>query len=245
MLYNAGLDAELTPKLRTTFNVSLLRFQTTEVPQAGALPGRGARSQSGSITAWARSIVRGSTTMSIITGGVSVFTPGSGFKQMLESRTAVFSVRRLDADVLNVSMARMEADARGSGRRCDEPSACWFRGVGMRRVGGSLASSIVAAVVYAIALSAALTDYRASAASAETGPPAVQQQPATPAQDLAAEIERQIAAGNGCLTCHTPDTLSMHASRKGRSPVSTATAATRKSLGIPRTRRARPVTLRT
>ena len=84
----------------------------------------------------------------------------------------------------------------------------------MRRVGRQPRILIVAAVVYAIALSAALTDYRASAASVETGPPAVKQQPATPAQDLAAEMERQIAAGNGCLTCHQPDTLSMHATEK-------------------------------
>ena len=27
-------------------------------------------------------------------------------------------------------------------------------------------------------------------------------------------MERQIAAGNGCLTCHQPDTLSMHATEK-------------------------------
>ena len=84
----------------------------------------------------------------------------------------------------------------------------------MRRVGRQPRILIVAAVVYAIALSAALTDYRASAASVETGPPAVKQQPATPAPELAAEIERQIAAGNGCLTCHQPDTLSMHATEK-------------------------------
>ena len=29
-LYNLGLDAELTPKLRTTVNVNLVRFQSTE-----------------------------------------------------------------------------------------------------------------------------------------------------------------------------------------------------------------------
>ena len=49
--------------------------------------------------------------------------------------------------------------------------------------------------------------------SGGTPPPAA---PRALAQDEAAmgamkaEITRQIAAGNGCLTCHTPDTLSMH-----------------------------------
>ena len=41
--------------------------------------------------------------------------------------------------------------------------------------------------------------------SRTAGSPAVRQD-----AEAAAEITRQIAAGNGCLTCHTPDTLSMH-----------------------------------
>ena len=40
------------------------------------------------------------------------------------------------------------------------------------------------------------------------------QDAALKAQERAAEIERQVAAGNGCLTCHQPDTLSMHETEK-------------------------------
>ena len=85
-LYNAGLDAELTPKLRTSFNFSLMRFQTTEVlrrvlfQDAVEKPLGLDYSLGAQYRPWLNDNV-------IITGGVSVFTPGSGFKQVLESGT--------------------------------------------------------------------------------------------------------------------------------------------------------------
>ncbi len=41
---------------------------------------------------------------------------------------------------------------------------------------------------------------------ASAGGPHARQQ----ADQIGAEIDRQVASGNGCLTCHRPDTLSMH-----------------------------------
>src|SRR5262245_56215287 len=48
-------------------------------------------------------------------------------------------------------------------------------------------------------------DERPAAAAPVVTAPAAQDEAA-----MRAEITRQIAAGNGCLTCHAPDTLSMH-----------------------------------
>ncbi|HJR61909.1 MAG TPA: carboxypeptidase-like regulatory domain-containing protein [Vicinamibacterales bacterium] len=81
-LYNLGLDAELTPKLRTTFNVSLLRFQTTEplktvLFQDSISPSIGLDYSVGAqYRPWLNDNV-------IVTSGISVFSPSSGFKALL------------------------------------------------------------------------------------------------------------------------------------------------------------------
>ena len=52
---------------------------------------------------------------------------------------------------------------------------------------------------------------RANQIEPSGSPAARRQQPdAQAVADVAAEIDRQVAAGNGCLTCHRPDSLSMH-----------------------------------
>ena len=85
-LYNAGLDAELTPKLRTTVNVSLMRFATTETLarvlfQETVAKGLGLDYSLGAqYRPWLNDNV-------IITGGVSMFAPGSGFRNVLASKT--------------------------------------------------------------------------------------------------------------------------------------------------------------
>ena len=83
----------------------------------------------------------------------------------------------------------------------------------MRRVGRQPRVLIGAAMLYAVTLGTAVSDFRAVAASRAPSVSVAQDPPAA-APDLAAAIERQIAAGNGCLTCHQPDSLSMHATEK-------------------------------
>ena len=85
-LYNVGLDAELTPKLRTTLNVSLMQFQTTATLRRVLFQDTVSRSigLDYSLGAQYRPWLNDNV---IVTGGVSLFTPGSGFKQLLESRT--------------------------------------------------------------------------------------------------------------------------------------------------------------
>lgn len=85
-LYNAGLDAELTPKLRTTVNVSFIRFHTTETLRRVLFQDAVAKtigldySLGAQYRPWLNDNV-------IVTGGVSLFTPGSGFKNVLTSKT--------------------------------------------------------------------------------------------------------------------------------------------------------------
>src|SRR5687767_322586 len=67
---------------------------------------------------------------------------------------------------------------------------------------------ILGAMVYGGTLASVMTDRPSAAAFEATGGDG------TRGQELAAEVERQIAAGNGCLTCHQPDTLSMHEAEK-------------------------------
>ena len=82
-LYNLGLDAELTPKLRTTVNVSLMRFQTTQPLRRVLFQDAVSRdigldySVGAQYRPWLNDNV-------IITGGLSVFAPGRGFEQLLK-----------------------------------------------------------------------------------------------------------------------------------------------------------------
>ena len=85
-LYNVGLDAELTPKLRTTVNVSYIQFETTEVLRRVLFQDQVSRdlgmdySLGAQYRPWLNDNV-------IITGGVSMFTPGRGFKDILQRKT--------------------------------------------------------------------------------------------------------------------------------------------------------------
>jgi hypothetical protein len=82
-LYNAGLDAELTPKLRTTLNVSLLRFQTVETLRRVLFQDAVSKDLGldYSIGAQYRPFLNDNV---IVTGGVSVFATGRGFKDILQ-----------------------------------------------------------------------------------------------------------------------------------------------------------------
>jgi hypothetical protein len=81
-IYNAGLDAELTPKLRTTLNVSLTRLQTTVTLrrllfQDSVTKAIGLDYSIGlQYRPWLNDNV-------ILTGGFSAFQPAKGFKQLL------------------------------------------------------------------------------------------------------------------------------------------------------------------
>jgi hypothetical protein len=83
-IYNAGLDAELTTKLKASFNVNYLRFQDTTTLRR-VLFQNTVRKEIGfdySAGAQYRPFLNDNV---IVTGGVSVFTPGRGFKDILTS----------------------------------------------------------------------------------------------------------------------------------------------------------------
>jgi hypothetical protein len=85
-LYNGGLDMELTPKLRTSLNVSLVRFQATETLRRLLFQDNVSRaagvdySLGAQYRPWLNDNV-------VLTAGVSLFTPGTGFKQLLTKDT--------------------------------------------------------------------------------------------------------------------------------------------------------------
>jgi hypothetical protein len=82
-IYNGGLDADLTPKLRTSVNVSFLRLQSPET--LGRLLFQDAVSRDigfdYSIGAQYRPLLNDNV---IVTGGLAVLQPGRGFKQILQ-----------------------------------------------------------------------------------------------------------------------------------------------------------------
>ena len=89
-LYNAGVDIDITPKLKGFVNVNFLRFADTEplellLFQSGIHAGIGADSGIGLTyrPPLSENIV--------ITGGVNAFAPFQGFRDILTSRT-LFSV---------------------------------------------------------------------------------------------------------------------------------------------------------
>lgn len=83
-LYNVGLDAELTPKLRATINVTYSRFQTTEVLRRVLFQDSVSKdvgldySVGFQYRPWLNDNVA-------VTGGISAFAPGKGFKQLLSN----------------------------------------------------------------------------------------------------------------------------------------------------------------
>src|SRR5688572_16935538 len=95
-----------------------------------------------------------------------------------------------------------------------------MKGLRMLRVRRQHWMVLSAALVYGATLAAATLDLSApprpeAARSVGTHVERrARQDAAVRAQELAAEIEKQVAAGNGCLTCHQPDTLSMHEAEK-------------------------------
>ena len=81
-LYNVGLDAELTPKLRTTINVTLAQFQSTETLRRVLFQDT-VKKDVGidySVGAQYRPWL---TDNAVVSAGLSVFMPGRGFKQIL------------------------------------------------------------------------------------------------------------------------------------------------------------------
>jgi hypothetical protein len=85
-LYNAGVDAELTTRLRTTINVNLLRFHRTETLQRLLFQGDidKAIGLDYSVGFQYRPALNDNI---VVTAGVSAFTPGKGFEQLLTGDT--------------------------------------------------------------------------------------------------------------------------------------------------------------
>jgi Carboxypeptidase regulatory-like domain len=85
-LYNVGWDAELTPKLRTAVNVNYLQFAKTEVLKTVLFQENidKAIGLDYSVGVQWRPWLNDNV---IVTGGVSVFTPGEGFKNILTDST--------------------------------------------------------------------------------------------------------------------------------------------------------------
>lgn len=86
LMVNAGFDAEVTTKMRATFNVNYLRFHHTETMQRLLFQGEIDRGigLDYSVGVQYRPALNDNV---LLTGGVSVFTPSRGFKQILTSGT--------------------------------------------------------------------------------------------------------------------------------------------------------------
>jgi len=86
MVFNAGLEAKLTPKLRSQLNVNYLRFHRTEVLEALLFQG-GIRRQIG----WDYGVgVQYKPLLSenvVVTGGLGILRPGDGFKNIYTGQT--------------------------------------------------------------------------------------------------------------------------------------------------------------
>jgi len=86
LIVNAGLDMELTPELRSVLNLSLLRFHRTEVLRQVLFQDQVRKPigiDYGIGLQW-RPFLNDNT---IVQAGVSVFTPGDGFADMLVNET--------------------------------------------------------------------------------------------------------------------------------------------------------------
>jgi hypothetical protein len=86
MLWNAGMDAKITPKLRSTINLNYLRFHRTEVLesvlfQSGIRHGIGV---DGGMGLQYRPLL---TENVVVTGGVGALLPHAGFKDIYTGKT--------------------------------------------------------------------------------------------------------------------------------------------------------------
>ena len=86
LLLNAGWDAELTPKMRITTNVNWVRLDKTEVIQRLLFQGDINKNigVDGSVGVQYRPLL---TDNLLVTAGISVFKPSTGFKQILKNGT--------------------------------------------------------------------------------------------------------------------------------------------------------------
>jgi hypothetical protein len=86
LIANLGFDAEVTTKMRATFNVNYLRFHHTETMQRLLFQGQIDRAIGFdySVGIQYRPALNDNV---LLTGGVSAFTPGKGFKQILTNDT--------------------------------------------------------------------------------------------------------------------------------------------------------------
>jgi hypothetical protein len=83
---NLGFDAEITTKMRATFNVNYLRFHHTETMQRLLFQGEIDRAIGFDYSAGLQYRPALNDNV-LLTGGVSVFQPGRGFKQILTTGT--------------------------------------------------------------------------------------------------------------------------------------------------------------
>src|SRR6185436_14471637 len=81
LLFNAGFDAKVTPKLRTTLNVNWAKFNRTEVLQAVLFQShiRHAIGLDTGIGAQYRPLL---TENVVVTAGFGTLAPGGGFKDI-------------------------------------------------------------------------------------------------------------------------------------------------------------------
>jgi hypothetical protein len=89
-LYNAGLDADVLPEMKAVFNASLMKFQDTSSLETFTQQGGIHRSLGVDVSLGV--IFRpGLTNNMIVTLGAAGFLPGRGFKDLYESRDALYS----------------------------------------------------------------------------------------------------------------------------------------------------------
>jgi hypothetical protein len=91
LLLNAGVDAELTTELRSSLNVSYLRFAET-----GSLEpflNQGSISSDIGFEATLSALWRPNLTNNVqVAGGLSLFLPGDGFEDLYEESDLLYSL---------------------------------------------------------------------------------------------------------------------------------------------------------
>jgi hypothetical protein len=86
ILFNAGVDAKLTPKLRSTLNVNYSQFHRTEVLQA-LLFQSGIKKSIGTDVGFGLQYRPKLNDNIVVTGGFGVLAPGAGFNTVYNGRT--------------------------------------------------------------------------------------------------------------------------------------------------------------
>ena len=81
MVFNAGADAKITPKLKSTFNVNYLRFDRTEVLET-LLFQSGIKHEIGWDVGLGLQYKPLLSENVVVTSGISVLKPGDGFKNI-------------------------------------------------------------------------------------------------------------------------------------------------------------------